>query len=162
MATIETQETIDATVEEVWAVLTDIESVADWAPTVVTAVRTSERSRGLGVTRHCDLVPGFGTLNEKTTEWDEQQSIAWAMEGDGGPPITNAVGRYTLTPTANGTETSFTMVYDLADGVPDEAGVEIRDAFQNVVPGIVAGLKLFVETGQGTSFGEAAGTPDSE
>lgn len=154
METIEATVTIGAGVDGAWAVLTDIESVAKWVPTVTTAVRTSEQASGVGVSRHCELVEGFGTLDETITEWDERRAISWNMRGEGGLPVTHMVGRYSLATTVGGTEASFAMDYELLDGVPQEVQGEIEAAFQMVVPAIVAGLKRYIETGQGTTYDE--------
>lgn len=119
-----------------------------------TSLRTSEQSSGVGASRHCELVEGFGTLDETVIEWDEKRAISWNMSGEGGPPVTDMVGRFTLEATAGGTEVSFVVDYGLLDGVPGKAEAEIEAAFRTVVPALVAGLKRYTETGQGTTYDE--------
>lgn len=158
MTTIEATVTIDASADKTWAVLADIESVAMWAPTVTAAVRTSERDSGVGASRHCDLVEGFGTLEETVLEWDEGSAISWSMLGNDGLPVADMVGRFTLSPTDRSTEARFVLKYDIVGDVPQEAQDELEVAFNMVVAGLAIGLKRFTETGQGTTYDEMVAT----
>lgn len=154
MEVIEATATIKAGVDDSWAVLTDIESLAKAVPTVTTAARTSEQGSGVRVSRHCELVEGFGTLDETITEWDERRAISWNMSGEGGLPVNHMVGRYSLAATAGDTETSFALDYELLDRVSQEVRGEIEAAFQMVESAIVGGLKRYTETGLGTTDDE--------
>lgn len=154
MTTIEASVTIDASADKTWAVLADIESVAKWAPTVTTAVLTSDQDSCVGALRHCDLVEGFGTLEETVLEWDEGRAISWSMAGNDGPPVTDMVGRFTLSATDQGTEVRFVLKYDILGDVPQEAQDELEAAFNMVVPALATGLKRYTETGQGTTYDE--------
>src|SRR5262249_6217368 len=56
--------------ERLWALLSDLEAVARYNPTVRAARIRGERRTGVGAERSCELVPK-GTVVERVTHWEE-------------------------------------------------------------------------------------------
>ena len=82
---------IDAPVENVWAVLSDLEAIHVWVPAIRRAYCPARR-RGVGAVRVCEL--GQGTLRETVLEWNEGRSFKY--RGDGAPMLETATNLWTV------------------------------------------------------------------
>jgi hypothetical protein len=60
--------------ERVWAVLSDLEAVRHYNPTVRTVVVRGDRRGGLGAERVCDLLPK-GRVVERVTHWEDGRAV---------------------------------------------------------------------------------------
>jgi len=61
--------TINAPVEQVWEALGDIGSISRWNPGVVRSHVTTEKTKGVGAGRYCNL-GGKNYLDEEVVEWE--------------------------------------------------------------------------------------------
>ena len=75
-ATIE----IDAPSNEVWRRLAKLDDVQNFVESVTKSYYSSEQTEGVGAERTCE-VRGFGTLQERITQWDDGDSLTYAVEG---------------------------------------------------------------------------------
>ena len=60
--------------ERVWAVLSDLEAVKHYNPTVVSASVRGSRRTGVGAERVCDLRPK-GRVVERVTHWEDGKAV---------------------------------------------------------------------------------------
>lgn len=60
--------------ERVWALLSDLEAVATYNPTVRLATVNGSQRSGVGAERSCDLVPK-GRVVERVTHWEEGRAV---------------------------------------------------------------------------------------
>src|SRR5262245_41137520 len=60
--------------ERFWAVLSDLEAVQHYNPTVVSAAIKGGRRTGLGAERICELRPK-GRVLERVTHWEEGKAV---------------------------------------------------------------------------------------
>jgi hypothetical protein len=60
--------------EHVWALLSDLEAVQLYNPTVRTATVQGERRMGVGAKRACELVPK-GRVVERVTHWEDGRAV---------------------------------------------------------------------------------------
>lgn len=60
--------------ERVWAVLSDLEAVQHYNPTVRTAAVRGSRRTGVGAERVCDLRPK-GRVVERVTHWEDGRAV---------------------------------------------------------------------------------------
>jgi hypothetical protein len=60
--------------ERVWALLSDLEAVRQYNPTVRTASLKGSRRTGVGAERVCDLEPK-GRVVERVTHWEEGRAV---------------------------------------------------------------------------------------
>jgi uncharacterized protein YndB with AHSA1/START domain len=65
-------------IDEVWSVLADIGSIADWNPGVVASRTTTGQFQGEGAGRFCDLGRRMH-LDEVVTEWLPPQRITFSI-----------------------------------------------------------------------------------
>lgn len=80
MLKVERTMDVAAPVELVWQKISNITDIQDWSKTVNEAHYHTEKQRGVGAGRTCD-VKGFGTLIEDVTEWKENESYTLSLKG---------------------------------------------------------------------------------
>ena len=140
---------IKAPVGQVWAALADLERVQQFSPGVAKAYYTTDSKEGVGAGRHCDLQGPSGWVEERITEWNEEESLTIEIF-DSNAPIKSAFGRFDLTPAGEETVVSFSFDYKMKFG-PIGALLNVlivRRLFEKANKTILAGLKSHVETGE--------------
>ena len=150
MTTVTREVKIDAPVEKVWKILADFGGIYKFNPGVPNSYSTSQSNSGVGATRHCDFLP-TGGVEERITEWNENSDYKIEIyEGKGVPPFKTAVAHLSVAPDDNGTIVKMSLSYRLKFG-PLGALMDamlVRKQFQKAVPGILAGLRHYTETGE--------------
>jgi uncharacterized protein YndB with AHSA1/START domain len=145
---------IDALAPQVWAALSDLESITLWVPAIKHAHCPAAR-RGVGAERVCEL--SAGTVHETILEWDEGH--AFTYRGEGAPLMKWATNRWSVRP--HGAQALVTS----------EARVELKGgAFGRALEPLVrmavikagnsslARLKYWIENGHSYA-GRASGLP---
>ena len=74
MTTIRHETRANCSPDRVWALLSDLEAVQRYNPTVRTATVEGEQRRGVGAKRACELVPK-GRVVERVTHWDDGRAV---------------------------------------------------------------------------------------
>ena len=74
MTTIRHEIQADCAPERVWALLSDLEAVALYNPTVRHASVVGQQRSGVGAERSCDLAPK-GRVVERVTHWEEGRAL---------------------------------------------------------------------------------------
>lgn len=82
---------IDAPVEKVWAVLSELEAIPRWVPAIKHAHCPTQR-RGVGAARVCELKQA--TILETIIEWDEGRSFQY--RGEGAPMMKSATNLWAV------------------------------------------------------------------
>ncbi len=137
---------IDALKEKVWGVLADLETVQQYDPAITKAFYTSEVRDGVGAARQCDFDGGY--VRERVTEWKPGEGYAINVyEGSDIAPFESIDVRFVLRDAEQGTAVSLELEYRLKpDGQSDPQ--EIEREYRQLIEGVLAGLKRYVETGQ--------------
>ena len=137
---------IDASKEKLWAVLADLETVQHYSPAITKAYYTSEVRDGVGAARQCDFDGGY--VRERVTEWKPGEGYAINVyEGSDIAPFESIDVRFVLRDAEQGTAVSLELEYRLKpDGQSDPQ--EIEREYRQLIEGVLAGLKRYVETGQ--------------
>ncbi len=101
---------IDATPAEVWRIVEPIENHVKWMRDAVAIRFVDEQIRGVGTKFICQTKVGPIKLTDKmeVTQWLPASAMGVKHVG-----IVTGSGRFTLTPTTNGTATNFTWDEDL-------------------------------------------------
>lgn len=92
---------IDAPIEKVWTVLSNLESIHLWVPAIRHASCPGQ-SRGVGALRVCELKQA--TIHETIVAWDEGRSVTY--RGEGAPMMKRALNTWTVA--AHGAQTLVT------------------------------------------------------
>ena len=74
MTTIRHETRASCAPSRVWALLSDLEAVQRYNPTVRTASVEGERREGVGARRACELVPK-GRVVERVTHWEDGRAV---------------------------------------------------------------------------------------
>ena len=74
MTTIHHEVQANCPPERVWALLSDLEAVQRYNPTVRAAAVQGTRRTGVGAERSCDLVPK-GRVVERVTHWEDGRAV---------------------------------------------------------------------------------------
>jgi len=131
---------IDAPVERVWAVLSDLEAIHSW----VRAIRHSycpEQRRGLGALRICEL--SQATLRETIVAWDEGRSFTY--RGEGAPMMKSAQNTWSVE--AHGAQTLVTSVAEVEVKLGWLLAPLVKWMSRRMGAQSLASLKFLVETG---------------
>lgn len=135
---------INAPVERVWAVLSDLAAIQHW----VGAIQHSYcpgRAQGVGAVRVCELKQA--RIEETIIEWDEGR--AFKYRGVGAPLLASATNLWRVE--AHGTQTLVTSVAEatLKGGLFGRAlEVLARPMFRRMGARSLASLKYYVEHGE--------------
>jgi uncharacterized protein YndB with AHSA1/START domain len=149
MTTITKEIQIDVSKEKVWEILSNLETVQNYDPFVVNSFYTSDIKEGVGASRQCDLPEG-GYIKERIIAWNPGEGYSLNVYEDGEPdsPLENQYAHFTLKEDGQGTTVTMTIEYDMKADAPVDPQ-EIEQMWRDeILPGLLAGLKHFVETGQ--------------
>jgi len=147
MATFTREITINAPVVRVWEALGDIGSISRWNPGVVRSYVTTDKTRGMGAGRYCNL-GGKNYLDEKVVEWEPGEALTMRVIGTN-LPFRTADIRFRLQPEHDATVVTvspeYTLKYGLAGRLLDV--LFVRHMYKRGMTGLLAGLKAHVEKG---------------
>jgi uncharacterized protein YndB with AHSA1/START domain len=135
---------IDAPVEQVWAVLSDLAAIQHWVGPIRRAYCPAER-RGVGAMRVCEL--DQARIEETIIEWDEGRSFTY--RGVGAPMLASAANRWSVEP--HGDQTLVTTVAEATlKGGPFGRVLELlaKPMFTRFGRQTLASLKYYVEHGE--------------
>ncbi len=95
---------IDATPDQVWRVLTDVERWPEWTPSVTRVERLDEGPFQVGTTTRIKQ-PKFPPAVWRVTELEPGQSFSWTARG---PGVTTLAG-HRIAPRSNGAEVTLSI-----------------------------------------------------
>ncbi len=137
---------ISALPKEVWAVLADIGSIADWNPGVKHSEQTSTGEVGVGATRLCEL-GGKNYLDEKVIAFEPYHQITIRIT-DTNLPFESADIRFSLEPNGDQTVVTVSPDYQLKYGWVGRLldKVIVGKQYRKGMQALLKGLKEYVET----------------
>lgn len=139
--------TISAPQDQVWEILSDLESLPQYDAEIVKSTILSENRRGLGAERQLDL-PDGGYLRERIVAWQEGGGYSLEVyEESTSMPLTDQVVHFRLDPVQpEQTRVSLIFEYVLEDAREADRDMFAGEAGQ-LLNHLLAGLKKRVETG---------------
>jgi uncharacterized membrane protein len=158
---------IDATPEQVWAVLADLDGLATFDPFVETSTLLGDKRECLGAQRKCTVKPK-NWFDEEITVWEPHRRLQFSII-DCNLPTRSLTHTYTLEPSASGTHVAQVMRYEMKLGLVGQAlnRLIIRRKSDQQIKGFFAGLKARVEADAAAQVvltshpqGDAAGPPE--
>ena len=105
MPRVDVRTTIDASPDEVWAAIEDVGSHVGWMADAEAIRFDTDQTSGVGTTFECDTRIGPLRLTDHMTitAWEPGRTMGVRHTG-----LVTGEGRFTLTPTAGGTEFAWT------------------------------------------------------
>ena len=139
--------TINTPKAKVWEVLSNLETVQEYDGGVAKAFYVSEEREGIGAARHCDLPDGT-YVRERIVDWRGGEGYTINVYEDGTEfPMSDQTVEFTLQDSAERTKVTMTYQYSLKPEMPVDAE-EMAQIAQEIVNGVLAGLKEFAEAGE--------------
>ncbi len=148
MGSFTTSVRIDASREQVWAVLSDLGSIYKWNPGIAHSHTTSDEATGDNAMRQCDL-PDGGFLRERAFNWSEGEGFTIEIY-ETSLPLKESFVDFRATPAGEATVVKLKMDYKLKFGRIGallDAAFAGRQALNGMVE-VLFGLKDYVETGK--------------
>jgi len=157
MTTVSAEIQIAAPKARVWAILADLGDVVSFHPFVTKSYYQPTSTRtGVGASRVCEFGPAL-SVRETAMDWREGQSYILGIDVVKGPkpPIEGFQGHLSVQDIPGGTLARIEMRYEPKYGplgwLMDR--LMIRPQYARMLPGIMAGLKHYVETGEQVDLG---------
>jgi len=148
MGSFRTNVRIDASREQVWAVLSDLGSIYKWNPSIAHSHTTSDEATGENAMRQCDL-PNGGFLRERAFNWSEGEGYTIEVY-ETSLPLKESFVDFRAMSEGDGTVVKLKMDYKLKFG-PVGALLDAAFAGRQARSGmaeLLTGLKDYVETGK--------------
>lgn len=128
--------------------LADLEAAERYDAFIQRASYISEERAGIGAARRCDL-PDGSSIEERVIDWTEGESYEIEASDDptGAFPLVNQRARFDLRERGGETLVRMTFRYDYDPNmaVPQ---AEANAMAEELLGGVLGGLKQFVETGE--------------
>ena len=150
MSTFVEKITIHASKGDVWNVLANIGSIAQWNPGVVESRMTTSGELGLGAGRRCEL-GGKNYLDEDVIEWEPEKKLTMRIMGTN-LPFKRADIRFSLEGSDRETTVAVSPDYELKFGLVGQLLdiLFVRRQYQQGMVKLLLGLKQFVENKEGS------------
>lgn len=146
MTTLTNRITVNASVQELWSVLSNLEELDKYDPTVKKATIISSQRTGLDATRKVLMRDGKNWFEEKITEFEPDRALCYQLT-DCSFPIKGLRHSYRFKPTPAGTEVEQVMEYTVKFGFLGKVldRLMIRKQTSAGIEKFFAGLKAHVE-----------------
>jgi ribosome-associated toxin RatA of RatAB toxin-antitoxin module len=147
MATLHNEITINATIDKIWNILTDLECLEKYDPTVKKSTLISSEKSGLGAQRKVDMLDGKNWFEEKITVWRPNEALTYQLTNCSFP-IKGLQHSYSFQQMDGQTKVKQVMVYTVKFGLFGKLldGLMIRKQSDNGIKKFFAGLKSYAET----------------
>ena len=145
MSQFSTDIIINASREEVWSVLSDIGTIAQWNPGIKESYATSEQPDGPGATRFCDL-GGKNYLNEEVVQWKYCEKLTLRII-ESNMPFESADIHFTLEDEAGRTKVTAAPEYRIKYGLIGQLmdRYYVRNFYEKGMQNLLRGLKEYIE-----------------
>jgi hypothetical protein len=137
---------IDASREQVWAVLARLDALHEYDPGISKSEIRSGRREGVGADRHCEIKAG-GWFRERVTSWVPERELEFTLY-DCTLPVLKLRHQYRLFEEQGGTRVEQTQEYTLKYGVLGALldTLFVRRKWDAGVKTFFGGLKGYVES----------------
>jgi len=136
---------INATQEQVWAVLKDFANVYQWAPGVKESHALGSLAESVGAGRHC-VLEEFGKVDEYVTQWYDGKGFVYDVTPLG--PLNKSFSCWWLeSPSANVTRLTTTFAYDIRFGLFGKAmhKLVMQSKLKKAFPEVLEAIKTHIE-----------------
>jgi len=147
MARIYNEITVNTNIEKIWNMLTDLELLATYDPTVKTSTLVSPEKTGLGAKRKVLMLDGKNWFDEKVTVFKPNKALTYQLT-ECSFPIKNLKHSYSFEKTGQQTKVKQVMEYTVKYGLIGKVldSLMIRKQSDKGIKKFFAGLKSYAET----------------
>lgn len=157
MGQVSYSQTIKATPEQLWAIISDVTRLPDWAyrdgqfPYPVEGKYGSDQQEGVG-TIWIGVSADQQEATQKITAWDPPKKLVYELqEAKNAPLLMTQINRYELEPTSDGTQISWTVDWELTGDFSFAkllARFTVGGSFEEMIVGSLENLQTLVEGNQ--------------
>lgn len=146
MATIRNEITVNASIERIWAMLTDLELLEKYDPTVKKSTIVSKEKTGVGAKRKVLMLDGKNWFDEKVTVFKPNEALTYQLT-DCSFPIKGLKHSYTFEPSGHQTKVKQVMEYTVKFGLFGKLldRLMIRKQSDAGIKKFFSGLKSYAE-----------------
>lgn len=147
MATIHNEITVNASIDKVWTMLTDLELLDKYDPTVKKSTLTSTEKTGMGAKRKVLMLDGKNWFDEKVTVFKPNEALTYQLT-DCSFPIKGLKHSYSFEKIGNQTKVKQVMEYTVKFGLLGKLldVMMIRKQSDSGIKQFFTGLKSYTET----------------
>jgi ribosome-associated toxin RatA of RatAB toxin-antitoxin module len=147
MATIHNEITVNASIDKVWTMLTDLELLDQYDPTVKKSTLISEEKTGIGAKRKVLMLDGKNWFDEKITVYKPNEALTYQLT-DCSFPIVGLKHSYSFEKIGNQTKVKQVMEYTVKFGLLGKLldSLMIRKQSDTGIKKFFGGLKSYFET----------------
>lgn len=148
---------VPASPEKLWALLSDVTTVARWNPAVASAELLSERPTGLHAARRCHFYDG-GSVREEVVDLAEGRRVRLALT-EFSLPMKRLEAEFSVAPIDDGqSEVGFTLHYEVKFGALGRllGATVMRGELKKMTARVLAGLGHHASTGEEVGKGFVA------
>ena len=147
MATIHNEITVNASIDKLWNILTDLELLDRYDPAVKKSILVSAEKTGMGAKRKVDMLDGKNWFEEKITVFKPNDALTYQLT-DCSFPIKELKHSYRFEKIGNQTKVKQVMEYTVKFGLLGKLldSLMIRKQSDNGIKKFFAGLKSYAET----------------
>jgi len=147
MATIHNEITVNAGIDKVWNMLTDLELLDKYDPTVKKSTLVSAEKTGIGAKRKVMMLDAKNWFDEKVTVFKPNEALTYQLT-ECSFPIKWLTHSYSFEKIDNQTKVKQVMEYTVKFGLIGKLldAIMIRKESDNGIKKFFAGLKQYAET----------------
>lgn len=147
MAAIHNKITVNASIDKLWNILTDLELLDRYDPAVKKSTLVSAEKTGIGAKRKVDMLDGKNWFEEKVTVFKPNDALTYQLT-DCSFPIKGLKHSYSFEKIGNQTQVKQVMEYTVKSGLLGMLldSLVIRKQSDAGVKKFFAGLKSYAET----------------
>ncbi|MFM9943798.1 MAG: SRPBCC family protein [Bacteroidia bacterium] len=147
MATIYNEITVNASIDKIWAMLTDLELLEQYDPTVKKSTLVSSEKTGIGAKRKVMMLDGKNWFDEKVTVFKPNEALTYQLT-ECSFPIKGLKHSYSFEKIGNQTKVKQVMEYTVKFGLLGKLldAVMIRKQSDIGIKKFFTGLKTYTET----------------
>ena len=147
MATIHNEITVNASIDKVWTMLTEVELLDQFDPTVKKSTALTQEKSGLGAKRKVHMLDGKNWFEEKVTVFKPNEALTYQLT-DCSFPIKGLQHSYSFLKIGNQTKVKQVMEYTVKFGLLGKLldSLMIRKQSDAGIKKFFAGLKSYAET----------------
>lgn len=146
MATIKNEITINAPIEKIWGLLTDLEMLDKYDPTVKRATLISTEKTGIGAKRKVNMLDGKNWFDEKIIVYKPNEDLTYQLT-DCTFPMKDLKHSYSFEKIGNQTKVKQVMEYTVKFGLFGKLldTLMIRKQSDSGIKKFFSGLKNYAE-----------------
>lgn len=146
MARIDNEITVNASIDRVWAILTDLELLDQYDPTIKKSTLVSSEKTGIGAKRKVLLLDGKNWFDEKITVFKPREALTYQLT-DCSFPIKGLKHSYSFEEIGHKTKVKQVMEYTVKFGLLGKLldSLMLRKQSDAGIKKFFAGLKSYAE-----------------